>query len=59
MTIHSTSEWLSVLHPNFCEAISNLSSLERLAIHLDPGVDLTDQDLAALYPLENLTSLGI
>ncbi|KAG9665356.1 hypothetical protein KCU64_g94, partial [Aureobasidium melanogenum] len=37
MTIHSTSEWLSVLHPNFCEAISNLSSLERLAIHLDPG----------------------
>ncbi|KAH0156116.1 hypothetical protein KCU67_g8446, partial [Aureobasidium melanogenum] len=59
MTIHSTSEWPSALHPNFCEAISHLLRLQRLGIHLDQGVDLIDQDLAALYPLENLTSLGI
>jgi hypothetical protein len=59
MTIHNTSEWPSVLHPNFCDAISNLSSLERLGIHLDRGIDLIDQDLAALYSLQHLTSLGI
>ncbi|KAH0156128.1 hypothetical protein KCU67_g8443, partial [Aureobasidium melanogenum] len=59
MNIHSTSERPSVLHPNFCDAISNLWNLKRLGIHLDQGLDLIDQDLAALYPLENLTSLGI
>ncbi|KAG9516548.1 hypothetical protein KCV07_g6744, partial [Aureobasidium melanogenum] len=59
MNIHSTSERPSVLHPNFCDAISNLWNLKRLGIHLYQGVDLIDQDLGALYPLENLTSLGI
>lgn len=59
ITVHNNSEWHSVLHPGICDGISTLWSLKRLNIHLDRGVDMTDQDLAALYPLENLIELGI
>ncbi|KAG9755293.1 hypothetical protein KCU73_g5497, partial [Aureobasidium melanogenum] len=59
ISVHNNSEWNSVLHPGIRDGISTLWSLKRLNIHLDRGVDMTDQDLAALYPLENLTELGI
>ncbi|KAH0336419.1 hypothetical protein KCU74_g2020, partial [Aureobasidium melanogenum] len=59
ITVHNASEWPSMLHPNLCDGISNLLSLKCLNIHLDRGVDMIDQDLAALYPLENLTELGL
>ncbi|KAH0365906.1 hypothetical protein KCU65_g5736, partial [Aureobasidium melanogenum] len=59
ITVHNNNEWQLVLHQNLFEGISNLWSLRRLNIHLDLGVDMTDQGLAVLYPLENLTELGI
>lgn len=59
ITVLSTDERSSNLHPNVFVGISTLSNLTHLSIDLADGVDLTDEDLAALQPLRKLTNLFI
>lgn len=59
ITLLNATQLPIVAHPDTFIAISSLTTLPTLEISLGAKVDITDADLAAMRPLENLVDLAV